>query len=95
MKRILVVLLLLGVFAALPTNVSAQFTNHTDFLQLGVITDRDREDLNPFSGLVIGYHFTTVEVGRLNTLGLGAAVTLTSENDPPDKKMIWGSQILP
>lgn len=81
-KAIAVLLLFLAVFAALPTTSYAQdakFTNYVDIVQLGVLTDPASTDLEPLSGILLGYHFTTLELGRLNTLGFGVGWTLTNK----------------
>lgn len=86
MKKTLAVLLLLVGFAVFPANSYAQgakFTNYGDGLQLGVLTNPGHTDLKPLSGILLGYHFTTVELGRWNTLGFGVGWTITDEPKYP------------
>lgn len=74
MKRML--FLLIFTATLFPISLFAQdtqkvkFSNNFDLIQVG-IAQQNSNNQRAFAGLVFGYHFTTVELGRLNTLGLG------------------------
>lgn len=82
-KRILFCLMLFPIFAGTAAIAQAEtkFKNHIDFLQPGTLllsnVNLKKSNLKSYSLLALGYHFTTVELGRLNTLGFGFGITAT------------------